>query len=162
MSPGEITGPDKNVGTMPTRGAPAPREDPDRSKRPARAEGLVTWAAVTIDSCSPRRVAVFWGALLGDAPREVGRPGWYRIGPLVDGGPALTIQPVPEPKVAKTRMHLDVRVGELDAAIITVSRLGGSGPSELHRYDEGTVAVMADPEGNEFCLVALVPGAALA
>jgi predicted enzyme related to lactoylglutathione lyase len=117
---------------------------------------------VTIDCHDSRRVAEFWGQLLAAAPREVGRKDWYRIGPLVDGGPMLTFQPVPEPKTTKTRLHLDIRVDELQPAIDLVARLGGRGPSERHTYDEGTVAVMADVEGNEFCLVALVGGASLA
>jgi len=120
-----------------------------------------TWAAVTIDCRDPRVVADFWAVLLETTPRGVGRPNWYRIGPLVENGPALTFQPVPEPKTAKTRVHLDIRVQDLSAAITMVERLGGSGPAQLHRYGEGTVAVMADPEGNEFCLVALAPGAVL-
>jgi predicted enzyme related to lactoylglutathione lyase len=106
-------------------------------------------------------VSEFWGELLGAPPRALDRAGWYRIGPLADGAPAITFQPVPGPKTGKSRAHLDVRVDDLDAAVDLVGRLGGSGPSQVHRYEEGTVAVMADPEGNEFCLVALVAGAAL-
>jgi len=120
-----------------------------------------TWTAITMDCRNPRLVAEFWGALLGGAPRLVGREDWYRIGPLVDGGPAITFQPVPEAKTSKVRAHLDVRVEDLQAAINLVANLGGSGPSERYHYDEGTVAVMADPEGNEFCLVDLVAGAVL-
>jgi len=120
------------------------------------------WAAVTVDCGDPRAVAGFWGELLGATPRETGLPGWYRIGPFVDGGPVLTFQPVPEPRIAKVRLHLDVRVDDLEVAIDGVVRHGGAGPTALHHYAEGTVAVMADPEGNEFCLVALAPGAALA
>ena len=114
-----------------------------------------------MDCRNPRLVADFWGALFGRAPRLVGREDWYRIGPLVDGGPAITFQPVPEAKTSKVRAHLDVRVEDLQAAVNLVARLGGSGPAETYRYDEGTVAVMADPEGNEFCLVDLVAGAVL-
>lgn len=80
---------------------------------------------------------------------------------MVDGGPVIGFQPVPEPKTSKARVHLDVQVVDLQAAITLVHQLGGSGPAEVHSYDEGTVAVMGDVEGNEFCLVVLVPGAAL-
>jgi predicted enzyme related to lactoylglutathione lyase len=71
----------------------------------------------------------------------------------VPGGPALTFQPVPEPKVGKTRVHLDLRTGDLPAAVARVRALGGDWAGEVHVYDEGTVAVMADPEGTEFCLL---------
>jgi predicted enzyme related to lactoylglutathione lyase len=121
-----------------------------------------TWAAVTIDCQDSHLVAEFWAELLETTARDVGRSNWYRIGPLVENGPVITFQPVPEPKTGKTRVHVDVRVEDLDAATLTVERLGGSGPAHIYNYDEGIVAVMADPEGNEFCLVALVAGAALA
>jgi len=106
--------------------------------------------------------AKFWGTLLGEAPRDVGRPGWFRIGPLEGGGPAITFQPVGELKTVKNRVHLDIQVDDLEAAADLVGQLGGSGPMSRTDYREGTVAVMADPEGNEFCVVALVPGSALA
>jgi hypothetical protein len=68
-------------------------------------------------------------------------------------GPRLYFQRVPEAKTAKNRLHLDLPVppSELDGE---VERLQGLGASLLgfnshpgHRW-----AVMADPEGNEFCL----------
>ena len=65
----------------------------------------------------------------------------------------ITFQPVTERKVGKTRIHLDLWVDELDAAIRHVQELGGRTTGETHRYEEGTVVVMADREGNEFCLV---------
>jgi len=65
----------------------------------------------------------------------------------------LTFQPVPEEKAGKARIHLDVWVDELDAAIVLVGDLGGTSSGETHRYDEGTVVLMLDIEGNEFCLV---------
>lgn len=132
----------------------------DESTVPAMSPAIA-WAEVTIDCRDTRRIAEFWGQLLGHTPRDVGRPGWYRIGPLTNGGPALTFQPVPETKTTKTPVHLDLRVADLDATIGLIERLHGSGPAQVHRYPEGTVAVMADPEGHEFCLVALSPGAAL-
>jgi predicted enzyme related to lactoylglutathione lyase len=125
-----------------------------------RSEPVGSWAALTIDCCDTRMVATFWGKMLGVAPRDYGRPNWYRIGPATSGSPAISFQPVPELKRAKARLHIDLRVDDLDAAVAHVHRLGGSGPQAVHRYDEGSVAVMGDPEGNEFCLVALVAGAA--
>lgn len=65
----------------------------------------------------------------------------------------VTFQPVPEQKAGKTRIHLDVWVDQLDAAIVLVRDLGGRSTGETHLYDEGTVVVMTDTEGNEFCLV---------
>ncbi len=111
------------------------------------------WAAVTLDCADPRRVAEFWSGLLDAPARAIDLPGWFRIGPTVAGGPVLTFQPVPEEKVGKTRLHLDLWVDDLDAAIRLVGDLGGRATGDRHGYDEGTVVVMSDVEGNELCLV---------
>jgi predicted enzyme related to lactoylglutathione lyase len=65
----------------------------------------------------------------------------------------ITFQPVPEEKSGKTHIHVDVWVADLGAAVGLVEQLGGSSLGERHHYDEGTVVVRSDPEGNEFCLV---------
>jgi predicted enzyme related to lactoylglutathione lyase len=109
-------------------------------------------AEVTLDCCDTSRVSAFWSALL-DAPLRVPLDGWFRLGPLTEGGPVLNFQPVPEAKHGKARLHLDLATNDLDAAVVTVQRLGGRSLDQRHDYDEGAVMVMADPEGNEFCLV---------
>jgi predicted enzyme related to lactoylglutathione lyase len=116
-------------------------------------EPLIEWIEVTIDCADVGAVAEFWRELLGLARLEDPLPGWMRAASSVPGGPALTFQPVPEPKAGKTRVHLDLRTGDLAAALARVRALGGDWTGEVHGYDEGTVAVMADPEGTEFCLL---------
>ncbi len=111
------------------------------------------WAAVTVDCVEPRRVSEFWSRLLDAPVRTIGLPGWIRIGPTAPGGPAITFQPVSEEKVGKTRIHLDIWVDQLDVTIALIHDLGGRSTGETHLYDEGTVVVMLDVEGNEFCLV---------
>jgi hypothetical protein len=79
-------------------------------------------------------------------------------------GPRLFFQRVPEGKQAKNRVHLDVRAApglagdaRMAALEAEAERLVSRGASRLHRYepapplDAGHI-VMADPEGNEFCL----------
>jgi predicted enzyme related to lactoylglutathione lyase len=80
-------------------------------------------------------------------------PGWARLAPTSDGQPRLNFQPVPEPKMGKSRIHLDVTVADIERGMQQVADLGGRWLGERHDYDEGVVVVMADPEGNEFCLV---------
>ena len=116
-------------------------------------EPLIEWIEVTIDCGDVAAVAGFWRELLGLARLEDPLPGWMRAASSVPGAPALTFQPVPEPKVGKTRVHLDLRTGDLSAAVARIRALGGAWTGEVHVYDEGTVAVMADPEGTEFCLL---------
>jgi hypothetical protein len=64
------------------------------------------------------------------------------------GAPRLWFQRVPEVKVVKNRVHLDLRTDDLPAEL---ARLVGIGARVLHPERDGLV-VMADVEGNEFCL----------
>jgi predicted enzyme related to lactoylglutathione lyase len=111
----------------------------------------IRWGGVTIDCADPERVARFWSTLLG-RERGPSQEGWVYLGDRNDLLPRLVFQPVPEPKRVKNRVHLDITVEDLPTAMEQVRRLGGSFTGERHDYDEGVVVVMADPEGNEFCL----------
>ncbi|WP_328540316.1 VOC family protein [Streptomyces sp. NBC_00344] len=75
-------------------------------------------------------------------------------------GPKLSILKVPEPKKAKNRLHIDIRVpghGSADERWTRVraesGRLVKAGGSVLEEFD-GHHIVMSDPEGNEFCVAA--------
>ncbi|MFF7453388.1 VOC family protein [Kitasatospora sp. NPDC008115] len=81
-------------------------------------------------------------------------------------GPRVWFQRVPEPKSAKNRVHLDLKVGggrEVPLAVRTrrvtgtVERLTGAGATVLRVMDEPDMeyyaVVLQDPEGNEFCVV---------
>ncbi len=79
-------------------------------------------------------------------------------------GPRLFFQQVPEDKVAKNRVHLDVRAApglqgaeRMEALEAECARLVGLGATRLRRHEPAPpmsagFIVMADPEGNEFCL----------
>jgi predicted enzyme related to lactoylglutathione lyase len=115
-----------------------------------------TWWAITIDCNEPGRVAAFWAALLDCDVLEVGddRPGWLRLQPRGSGGPFLNFQPVDEPRVGKVRIHLDVLVEDPAAGVDRVLELGGADTGVREELPRGRIAVMRDPEGNEFCLLA--------
>ncbi len=55
-------------------------------------------------------------------------------------------------------MHIDLSTTDGEAAAARVVLLGGTSVEE-HHYDEGTVRVVADPEGHLFCLVQYQDGA---
>ncbi len=104
--------------------------------------------SVTFDCADALVMARFWARALGsDVDEEstvdkafVEAPGW--------GGPNVWFARVPESKSAKNRMHFDLRAPDgIDAE---VERLVGLGATVLHRFD--ALTVMADPEGNEFCV----------
>ena len=104
--------------------------------------------SVTFDCVDALTVAEFWAAALGtdvdeDATSElayVEAAGW--------GGPNMWFARVPEPKTAKSRMHLDLRAPATMAE--EVRRLLNLGASVVERHDGHTV--MNDPEGNVFCV----------
>ncbi|MBF6328085.1 VOC family protein [Nocardia transvalensis] len=110
------------------------------------------WVGVTIDCVDVKRMAKFWSALL-DRPEGPSEPGWVYLGCPGDRQPRLVFQPVTDPKQGKVRLHLDVAVDDIDQGVAQVIALGGRYTGERHDHDGGTVVVMADPEGHEFCLV---------
>jgi predicted enzyme related to lactoylglutathione lyase len=113
---------------------------------------LITWAEVTLDYCDTQRAANFWSTVVDIPARLQSQPGWFQIGPATIGGPVINIQPVGESKIGKSRLHLDLWVNDLSAAVALVQGLGGRTLDE-HSRDEWLICVMADPEGIEFCLV---------
>ena len=64
----------------------------------------------------------------------------------------MLLQKVPEPNKVKNRVHIDLDVPSLDAAVSRVRELGGHILKEFNEYGINW-AVMTDPDGNEFCLV---------
>lgn len=110
---------------------------------------------VCIDGHDLARLQDFWCALLDYRPH--GATGPYRsLVPAERGqGPKLVLQQVPEPKAGKNRVHLDLYVDRAVFAdeVARAESLGASrvGAGEVTEGDE-TWVVLADPEGNEFCL----------
>ena len=74
------------------------------------------------------------------------------LSPLSEGGPHLAFQLVPETRAAKNRLHLDIGVSDRDAFEDRVAALGGEILSEHQEGSFPAWTVMADPEGNEFCV----------
>jgi hypothetical protein len=146
---------------------------------------------VTFDAHDPRSQSIFWRDALGyviPGPPGVDLPdgtdplaAWddflARIGVPEDQrntrsaiedpdgvGPRLFFQQVPEDKIAKNRVHLDVRAapglqgdGRMAALEVECDRLVALGAKRVHRDEPAPPLsaghiVMADPEGNEFCL----------
>jgi hypothetical protein len=81
-------------------------------------------------------------------------PGWATVGSRFDPAPRLTFQRVPEPKVGKVRVHLDVQVRDIDESRAQIEATGGRWTGQRFDYPgDGVVMIMADPEGHEFCIV---------
>ncbi|MDI3408171.1 VOC family protein [Streptomyces cavernicola] len=135
---------------------------------------------VTFDCAEPARLADFWCEVLGyvvppvpdgfdtwadyhrSLPPEE-QPVYFACSDPSGVGPRLLFQRVPEGKVVKNRVHLDVRVGtglvgqeRLDTLQAECARLIALGAAHVQTLladeDEESCIVMQDIEGNEFCL----------
>ncbi|MDT0303887.1 VOC family protein [Streptomonospora wellingtoniae] len=117
---------------------------------------------VVVDCREPERLAEFWSQVLG-------RPIAARVGPYVflgrgtaeagadaggdpgpGAGPGVVFQRVDDVDARKNRVHLDLSCADPAAERRRIEELGGR---RLPEYADGGFLVMADPEGNEFCLV---------
>ena len=121
---------------------------------------------ISLDCHDPDRLAEFWTAAL-DWVVLHHEPGLVEIGPerpddralleAVRSGhvaPTMFLAAVPEDKVAKNRMHLDLSPIDRsrDEEVDRLLALGAS-RSDVGQTGEETWVVMADPEGNEFCVL---------
>ncbi len=115
----------------------------------ATQSGIGELAGVVIDVCDLQAAESFWSAVLGVS--VAGRGGQYVFFEAQqEGAPQVGLQLVPERRSVKNRVHIDIRVDDINAATKSVLSLGGR---RIGSPDGGTFIVMADLEGNEFCLV---------
>ncbi|SDE55023.1 hypothetical protein SAMN05660485_01042 [Blastococcus fimeti] len=108
-------------------------------------------ACLTVDCVDAERLAAFWRALLDYEIRESFTRS-IRIGPSSGRGVDLLFAPGARPKAAgKNRLHLDLRPADRQAAVDRALLLG----AELVSWSNptGPWTVLADPEGNEFCIL---------
>jgi hypothetical protein len=116
-----------------------------------------------IDCADPHGLARFWCAVLDyevqdedDEVVAIGSPlvpeGKERVGPVP---PTLTFARVPEGKTIKNRLHLDVNPTdrEQDEEVRRLLELGAR-HADVGQGDDVSWVVLADPEGNEFCVLA--------
>ena len=110
--------------------------------------------SVTIDCHDPYQLARWWCTVFGVPPHPEDFPGDPEALCVPDGGPPrLLFERVPEAKAGKNRVHLDLQAGS--GREDEVARLTGLGARFVadHREPDGTGwVVLADPEGNEFCV----------
>jgi uncharacterized protein YndB with AHSA1/START domain len=107
-------------------------------------------ANVVIDCADSARLADFWAEVTGFV-KDASGEGWAGLHDRRGTGARLLFLQVPEPKTVKNRVHLDLYAADKGAE---AERLIGLGATRLQTFTEGKGwIVMADPEGNEFCLV---------
>jgi hypothetical protein len=111
---------------------------------------------ISFDCLDANRLAEFWAAALGwritsvDPEEVVIEP---PVGSRDEGiAPDIIFLPVTEDRVAKNRVHLDLRPSD---QVAEVQRLEGLGATrvDIGQPSDCTWVVLADPEGNEFCVL---------
>jgi predicted enzyme related to lactoylglutathione lyase len=111
--------------------------------------------ALCIDANDPHRLARFWADLLGWELAGSAQDDDDAILPADDTGFRIRFLPAEEPKTSQNRMHFDLTSASPDQQHQTVERalrLGGRHIDIGQRPEEGHI-VLADPEGNEFCVI---------
>lgn len=107
---------------------------------------------VVLDCRDPVSLAPFWARALGYRQSSFNEP-YLTLVPDEPGQPELLLQRVPEPKAGKNRMHLDFRISNLEEERQRLLALGATQLSEEIAEDGFWWYVLADPEGNEFCVI---------
>jgi predicted enzyme related to lactoylglutathione lyase len=115
----------------------------------------ISMLGIGIDCADAARLAQFWGDVLG---RDVNPDPSMQSASLApadvdQSGPLLMFHQVPEAKAVKNRLHFDLATSQVD---VETDRLLGLGATRLRTLAEngGGWVSLADPEGNEFDLVA--------
>ncbi len=123
----------------------------------------VTIASLTFDCTDALVVGTFWSAAVGRPldPKAssdfaaIGfaghrdQAGWAPVDP--EQGPTWLFVKVPEPKTAKNRIHFDVVAADPEAEVARLVELGATHVRDTDEFGYRWT-VMADPEGNEFCV----------
>lgn len=109
------------------------------------------WYTVVIDAKDPAALGRFWAAVLDyqivyEAPDEVA------VGKDEDTFPGLVFVPVPEGKTVKNRLHIDLNPDDQNAEVQRLLDLGAR-RADVGQGEDKTWVVLADPEGNEFCVL---------
>jgi predicted enzyme related to lactoylglutathione lyase len=109
-----------------------------------------SWEQIVVDAEDPARLGRWWAEALGfrivhEEPDEV------EIRRSVDQFPGLLFTTVPDAKVGKNRLHIDLRPDDQESEVERLVDMGAR-PVDIGQGDVPWV-VLADPEGNEFCVL---------
>ncbi|MBV9853914.1 MAG: VOC family protein [Streptosporangiaceae bacterium] len=124
---------------------------------------MLTFGVVALGVTDVRRAAEFWGAALGYELREDGFGGWAKVlvPPGGAAGMAIALQTSQTPLQDHPRLHFDLHVADAAEQAAEAERLVSLG-AELVDWDsypdDPDFVVLADPDGNRFCIVDLAHG----
>ena len=110
----------------------------------------LVWEQIVIDAREPERLGRWWAEALG-WPIVCESPEEFEIRPEPDVLPGLLFLPVSDAKIVKNRLHIDLRPDDQAAEVARLVALGAR-RVDVGQGEVGWV-VLADPEGNEFCVL---------
>lgn len=109
---------------------------------------------VAIDCADAYALARFWSGVTGSPLHPEDGPGAEESAVMLPAGPILYFNQVPEPKTVKNRIHLCLRPEtSREEEVDRLLGLGATLVADLREADGAGWAVLADPEGNEFCVL---------
>ena len=114
-------------------------------------ERALTVVSVVINVVDYEREKQFWRSLLGVEVAREFAPYFCAFAPQHPGGVSVALQTVENPTEGTRRLHIDADVPSIDGAKARIVELGGSHVAD-REVGGFHWAVMADPEGNEFCI----------
>jgi predicted enzyme related to lactoylglutathione lyase len=109
---------------------------------------------IAFDCAAPYELASFWSEVTGEPIDDHDGPHGDYATVLMANGTTLYFARVPEPKAVKNRVHLCLRPdGRRDVEVDRLLELGAEMVQDRRRRGGSGWAVLADPEGNEFCVL---------
>ena len=100
----------------------------------------------------PRQLA-FWSQALDYVPRYPPEDDWASLRPREGGGPNLSLSARPSRVQPGPRLHLDLYSQDAARDVERLLALGATRPREPNRPADADYVILADPEGNRFCVV---------
>lgn len=122
-------------------------------RRPARLQAMIRIGSIVIRVDDLKRQAEFWAAALDYVPRDGSDDDFVLMRPRNGSGPNVSLDRVRSEVHVPPRIHLDLYAEDQAAE---VERLIGLGATEVHwskRPPDADYVILADPEGNRFCVV---------
>lgn len=105
---------------------------------------------ITFDTGDARKLAEFWAAALNTTiQNDFGE--FIVLAPTGEHGPAVGIQQVPDATPGKNRVHFDTHVPDRKAEVARLTSLGATEVA-VHTIPGLVWSVLADPDGNQFCI----------
>jgi catechol 2,3-dioxygenase-like lactoylglutathione lyase family enzyme len=123
---------------------------------------VLRFGVVALGVSDVQRAAQFWCQALGYVPREDAFGGWSTVlAPPDDEGPKIALQRTETPIQEHPRLHFDLHVADAAEQAAEVARLEALGAQQVDwdcYPEDPDFVVLADPDGNRFCVVDLSHG----